>query len=234
MTICAVCGAVIRPVFRAPAPELAPDLDFRPGEPARSTLRRWVAECSGCGAAAPDLSALGPPDAAVVRGDPEYAALRAQSPAFARGFLLWALLCQRRGNAWAAAEALLQAAWAADDADETEWAVAWRQQAAAIWPPSAEIQPRLCLVDIYRRAGDFPKAAAVVETLTQARLDESSAAILAFQRRLIGDREAGRQLMSSALRPPASRPHVSYQQARHPQTGPGQGSGFWRRLFGRG
>jgi hypothetical protein len=228
MTNCAVCGAVVRPVFKAPAPELAPDLDFRPGEPARSTLRRWVAECSGCGSAAPDLSAVSPQDAVVVRTDPDYAALRTQAPAFARGFLLWALLCQRRGDPWPAAEALLQAAWAADDAEETEWAVAWRQQAASVWPPSAEIQPQLCLLDIYRRAGDFARAAALAERLAEAPLDESSAAILSFQRRLIGDREAGRQLMSSALRPPASRPHVSYTQAK-----PAPGGGFWRRLFGR-
>jgi hypothetical protein len=228
MTNCAVCGAVVRPVFKAPAPELAPDLDFRPGEPARSTLRRWVAECSGCGSAAPDLSTVSPPDAVVVRTDPEYAALRTQAPAFARSFLLWALLCQRRGDPWPAAEALLQAAWAADDAEETEWAVAWRLQAASVWPPSAEFQPQLCLIDIYRRAGDFARAAALAERLAEAPLDESSAAILAFQRRLIGDREAGRQLMSSALRPPASRPHVSYTQAK-----PAPGGGFWRRLFGR-
>ena len=229
MTSCAVCGAMVRPVFKAPAPELAPDLDFRPGEPARSTLRRWVAECSGCGAAAPDLSALSTADAEVVRADTEYAALRSQAPAFARGFLLWALLCQRRGELWPAAEALLQAAWAADDAEETEWAVAWRKQAAAVWPPSDAIQPRLCLVDIHRRAGDFSGAAAIAETLAQAPLDESSSAILAFQRRLVADGEAGRQLMSSALRPPASRPHVSYQQAR-----PVAGGGFWRRFFGGG
>jgi hypothetical protein len=228
MSLCAVCGAVVRPVFKAPAPELAPDLDFRPGEPARSTLRRWVAECSGCGSAAPDLSAIGPEDIEVVRNDPEYVALRAQAPAFARSFLLWALLCQRRGDAWAAAEALLQAAWAADDAEETEWAVTWRQQAASIWPPSKEVQARLCLVDIYRRAGDFQNAAVVAEALGQDRLDENSAAILHFQRRLITEGETGRQLMSSALRPPASRPHVSYSQARATQ-----GGGFWRRLFGR-
>lgn len=227
MSLCAVCGAVVRPMFKAPAPELAPDLDFRPGEPARSTLRRWVAECSGCGSAAPDLTALTAGDADVVRDDPEYAALRAQAPAFARVFLLWALLCQRRNDLWAAAEALLQAAWAADDAEEIEWAATWRQQAAGIWPPSSEIQPRLCLVDVYRRAGDFRNAAVVAEALAQDRLDENSAAILAFQRRLIREGEAGRQLMSSALRPPASRPHVSYNQARSPS-----GAGFWRRLFG--
>jgi hypothetical protein len=229
MSNCAVCGAVVRPAFKAPAPELAPDLDFRPGEPARSTLRRWLAECAGCGAAGPDLARLGPQDAEAVRADPEYAALRTQAPGFARGFLLWALLCQRRGDAWPAAEALLQAAWAADDAEETEWAVAWRRQAAAHWPPSDAIQPHLCLIDIHRRAGDFPSAAAAAAALARQPLDESSAAILAFQRRLIGEGDAGRQLMSSALRPPASRPHASYRQVP-----PAPGGSLWRRLFGRG
>lgn len=228
-SLCAVCGAVVRPVFQVPTPELAPDLDFRPGEPARSTLRRWVAECSGCGSAAPDLSAIGAEDVEVVRSDREYAALRAQSPVFARPFLLWALLCQRRGDAWAAAEALLQAAWAADDAEEAEWAMTWRQQAAAHWPGSREVQPRLCLVDICRRAGDFPRAAAVGEALAQEPLDESSMAILSFQRRLIARRETSRQLMSSALRTPATRPMVSSHDARPSSLG-----GLWRRLFGRG
>jgi hypothetical protein len=229
MSLCAVCGAVVRPVFKAPAPELAPDLDFRPGEPARSTLRRWVAECLGCGSAALNLSAIGAADIEIVRADPEYAALRDQAPAFARSFLLWALLCQRRGEIWAAAEALLQAAWAADDADEGEWAATWRKQATAIWPASIEIQPRLCLVDIYRRTGDFQNAAAIAETLAHGALDENSAAILQFQQRLIAERESGRQLMSSALRPPAFRPHVCDSQVRA-----AAGGGFWRRLLGRG
>jgi len=230
-SLCAVCGAVVRPEFKAPAAELSPDLDFRPGEPARSTLRRWVAECSGCGAAAPNLSALTEADAEIVRSDPEYAALRAQAPAFARNFLLWALLSQRRGDIWPASEALLQAAWAADDAGEAEWAQLWRSQAAELWPGSREVQPRLCLIDVTRRAGDFARAAVVAEALLEEPLDESSAAIVAFQRRLIADRETGRQLMSSALRPPASRPHVSYNQSRSAEAG--GFLGFWRRLFGR-
>lgn len=232
MSLCAVCGVVVKPVFQTPVPERTPDLDFRPGEPARSTLRRWVAECSGCGAAAPDLSAIREADVAVVREDPEYAALRDQAPAFARAFLLWALLCQRRGDQWAAAEGLLQAAWAADDADEADWAQSWRLQAAALWPQTEEVQPRLCLIDIYRRAGAFAKAAAVAEQLGQEPLDDSAAAVLAFQKHLIVKGETGRQLMSSALRPPAARPHVSHATVRR-QAPQGVG-GFVRRLFGRG
>jgi hypothetical protein len=37
--------------------------------------------------------------------------------------------------------------------------------------------------------------------------------------------------MSSALRPPATRPHVSYNQSRSAEAG--GFLGFWRRLFGR-
>ena len=231
-SLCAVCGAVVRPEFKAPAAELSPDLDFRPGEPARSTLRHWVAVCSGCGAAAPDLTKLTEADIEVVRNDPEYAALRDQAPPFARHFLLWALLSQRRGDAWPAAEALLQAAWAADDAEDAEWAQTWRLQAAEFWPGSREVQPRLCLIDMARRAGDFARAAVVAEALLEEPLDESSMAIVDFQRRLIADRETGRQLLSSALRPPAARPHVSYNQA-NADAGGGLG-GLFRRLFGRG
>ena len=232
-SLCAVCGAVVRPEFKAPPPELAPDLDFRPGEPARSTLRHWVAVCSGCGAAAPNLASLTEADVEIVRGDPEYAALRSQAPAFARNFLLWALLCQRRDDAWGAAEALLQAAWAADDAEEVEWAQAWRVQAAEIWPDSREIQPRVCLIDITRRAGDFARAAVIAEALVDEQLDENSAAILAFQRRLIAERDSGRQLLSSALRPPSTRPHVSLNERQSSEGGLGSPGGFWRRLFGR-
>jgi hypothetical protein len=229
MILCAVCGAPVRPRFEPPAAELAPDLDFRPGEPARSTLRRWIGECSGCGAAAPDLAALSTEAGEIVRSDPEYAAIRCQAPAFARPFLLWALLCQRDGRQWGAAEALLQAAWSADDGEEVEWAVSWRRQAASIWPATEEVRPRLCLLDIHRRAGDFQNAAGLIEALAATDLDDPSATILDFQRRLVAARETGRQLLSSALRPPATRPHVSYRQRLAPL-----GGGFWQRLLGRG
>ena len=43
---------------------MAPDLDGRPGEPARSTLPRWVQVCPACNAAARDLSFLAPGAAA--------------------------------------------------------------------------------------------------------------------------------------------------------------------------
>ena len=70
---CAVCGTRAAPRFRMPRAEGSPDLDLRPGEPARGTLARWIAVCGGCGAAAPDLSVL-PEDAAAIVRSVAYAA----------------------------------------------------------------------------------------------------------------------------------------------------------------
>ena len=68
---CALCGAPVRPPHHAPAPETAPDLDMRPGEPTRSTLPGWVATCPQCGACAPDLATL-PAAARAIVSSPEY------------------------------------------------------------------------------------------------------------------------------------------------------------------
>ena len=56
-------------------------------------------------------------------------------------------------------------------------------------------------------------------------LDENSAALLAFQRDRIAARDPARHMISSALRPPARRPHVTHGRA--------EATGFWGRLFGR-
>ena len=59
--VCGACGSAVRAPFRAPQPEIAPDLDMRPGEPARSTLRDWIQVCPKCGAAAPECLPCPPP-----------------------------------------------------------------------------------------------------------------------------------------------------------------------------
>lgn len=217
---CSVCGAPVRPPFRAPAAELAPDLDHRPGEPARSTLPRWVATCRRCGASGPDLSAL--PDGAgdAVRSD-DYRALRASGPAMP--FLRWALICERTGDPAAAAEATLHAAWALDDAGQD--AADLRRRAAALFGEPDDSEDALRLIDVLRRAGEFAAAASRAAALEGAVLDENSAAILAFQRDRIAAADPARHMISSALRPPARRPHVTHGQA--------EATGFWGRLFSR-
>jgi hypothetical protein len=213
---CGVCGGPVGLPFRAPPPELAPDLDLRPGEPTRSTLPRWVETCPHCQAAAPDLAAL-PSQLRSTVDSPIYRNLPTTCPSYALPFLRWAALCP-------AAEAWLQAAWSADDAADTANAIVWRHAAAASWGATDDPAHALPLLDILRRAGDFAAAAAVADRLAGARLDGNAAAILAFQRARIAAGDSGRHLISSALRPPASKPHVAHTQPRK--------TNFWSRLFG--
>lgn len=217
---CSVCGVPVRPPFRAPTAELAPDLDHRPGEPTRSTLPRWIATCRRCGASGPDLAALPAGADEVVRSDP-YRALRTPGPAMP--FLRWALVCEQTGDLPAAAEATLHAAWALDDAGQD--AADLRRRAVALFGEPGGPEDALRLIDMLRRAGDYAAAEARAASLDGTALDENSAAILAFQRQRIAAADPARHMISSALRPPARRPHVTHGRA--------EATGFWGRLFSR-
>ncbi len=138
-------------------------------------------------------------------------------------FLRWALICERTGDAAAAAEATLHAAWALDDAGEP--AADLRRRAAALFGNSGGLEDALRLIDVLRRAGDFAAAASRAAALDGMALDENSAAILAFQRDRIAAADPARHMISSALRPPARRPHVTHGRA--------EATGFWGRLFSR-
>ena len=219
--LCANCAAPARPPFQAPPPELAPDLDLRPGEPTRSTLPRWVLTCRRCGVSAPDLARL-PPGAREAVAAAAYQAL--SGPAPEAPFLRYALLCEAAGETSEAAEAVLQAAWALDDAGRD--AAPPRLRAAALWGEGGTMQDALRVTDVLRRAGAFAEARAQADRLlARAGLEETDRAVLAYQQTLIAARDDGRHLLSSALRPPARTPHASHgRPARR---------GFWQRLAGR-
>lgn len=219
---CGVCGAPVRAAFRAPQPEIAPDLDMRPGEPARSTLRDWIQVCGRCGAAAPDLTAL----PATVRGVVESDAYRMLSTAGSEEtlpFRRWAMICEHTGNRAEQAEALLQAAWAADDAAAMTEPATLRGEVAALWADTTDIELGLRRLDVLRRAGQFDAAEGWARVLSERGADELAATIIAFQRTRIAQRDIGRHLISSALPPPSHAPHVSH--------GKRATTGFWSRLL---
>lgn len=222
---CALCGTPVRGQFRARQPEIAPDLDMRPGEPVRSTLRDWVEICGTCGAAAPDLAALPPEAKSVVESAP-YRALATETLEESLPFLRWAMICRGIGNNAEAAEATLQAAWAADDAATVAAAAALRKQVAELWGEPEDEETALRQIDVLRRAGEFEKATDRAAALEKSGMSELARQIVAFQRARIEARDIGRHLISSALPPPAVAPHVSHghQQRTSPR--------FWSRLFG--
>jgi hypothetical protein len=219
---CAVCGAPARAAFVAPQPEIAPDLDMRPGEPARSTLPDWIQQCPRCRAAAPDLAALPPGAKAVVESD-EYRALSTSGLEETLPFRRWALICERAGDRAQQAEALLQAAWAADDAAVMTDAARLRTEVAALWDGTEDVELGLRRLDVLRRAGQFDTAAAWAKVLAGREQEETGRLIIAFQQARIATRDIGRHLISAALPPPSATPHVSHGKRAQP--------GFWSRLL---
>jgi hypothetical protein len=219
---CGVCGAPAQPAFRAPQPEIAPDLDMRPGEPARSTLRDWVVVCPTCGAAAPDLAALPGSARAVVESD-EYRMLSTSALEETLPFRRWALICAGSGDRAQQAEALLQAAWAADDAAAMSEAAGLRTEVAGLWDGTEDVEVGLRRLDVLRRAGLFEAAAAWAARMTERGADEVGRSVIEFQQAQIAARDIGRHLISSALPPPAYAPHVSH--------GKRATTGFWSRLL---
>ena len=216
---CGACGAAARPPFRPPQVESSPDLDLRPGEPARSSLRKWIQTCAVCEGCAPDLGRLGHA-ATMLMGSPDYAGLK--SPRYAVPFLRWALLCPQAERA----EALLMAAWMADDARDAAAAVKFRRQSIRNWPEGADLASGLKLVDVMRRAGDLVDAERTAQALLGVAKDEMSFRILAFQLARVAAQDSGRQLLASAVPPPAHRPHVAVGRQQ-------TAKGFWSRLLGR-
>jgi hypothetical protein len=195
---CSLCGGPARPPFHAPRPpEITPDLDMRPGEPVRSTLRDWLQACGNCHAAAADLSVLPPAARSVVQSAP-YQALSLEAAEDTLLFRRWAMICLALDDKPAAAEALLQGAWAADDAADMTEAAKLRRDVAALWADDPDPATALRSLDVLRRAGDFAGAEALGAKLAAATPDAFTAAVVAFQRARVAERDIGRHLLSSA------------------------------------
>ena len=232
---CGVCGHESRqPSFRPPAPEQAPDLELRPGEPVRSTMARWLQACPHCGYAAPDIAEAHPAAAQAVAAAP-YRALIADTahPVLARRFLAWAHVLEETGALHAAAEATLHAAWVADDLNRDDLARLWRREAVALWRsgPALDAEQSVRVIDALRRAGDFAEAEGAAEALAALNPPEAVAQVTALEARLITAEDTGRHSIASALAPPARRPHVTHQPKKRPPEGGGLKS-WRRRLFG--
>jgi hypothetical protein len=204
---------------------------MRPGEPTRSTLSRWVQTCRGCGASAPDLARL-PVSAKRVVDSNQYRAVPKRSE---QAFLRWAMIAGAIGEPSEAGQATLEAAWMLDDAGRD--AAELRRLAASLLAHAPTMQDQLRLVDVLRRAGEFDAAQArIADLLARRGLDETSAAILAYQQDLIASRDPERHLLSSALRPPAQRPHVTHgRDAGKADAGNDKAAkkGLWQRFTGR-
>ena len=227
---CGVCGTGSRQSrFRPMPPEGAPDLDLRPGEPLRSTMAAWLQQCPHCGYVAPEIARAHPAAVEAVGTAPFRALIAdASHPPLSRRFLAYAYVLEESGALHAAAEATLQAAWAADDARKPDLARAWRGDAVALWRagPPLDAEQTVRVVDALRRAGAFPDAGATADQLAASHPPEAVAGVVALEQRLVALGDSGRHTVASALPPPARRPHASHGSIARRNVG----GGIWDRL----
>jgi hypothetical protein len=179
----------------------APDLDFRPAEPARSTMLAWVQRCASCGHCARRIDDA-PDDLDDVVATAPYRSQVVENgmPELARSLLCVAHLAEWYGDEAEAARCAVQAAWVCDDAGEPECSRRCRLRAVElVYGCQAEgdsifqdgFADYALIVDLYRRAGRFKDAVRQAEIELDGA-EEYIVELLSFSRALAlaGDADA--------------------------------------------
>jgi len=174
----------------------SPDLDLRPPEMRRSTMRFWVQKCPHCGYIASDISEL-TGDVALVTS-PAYTELlnNQRYPRLAAQFLAHAILLDH-SHPEQAVQSRLHAAWVCDDAEQLELARECRQRAAetlAARKPFEDsdhgVAQGAVLVDMLRRSEQFDQALSECHALlSMASAKDFLRLVLEYQCRLISKRD---------------------------------------------
>lgn len=207
---CSVCGA--QNAFTGIGSTNAvgsPDLDTRPPEMERSTIFAWVQRCPECGYCASDVSAILPEARAVAIGkeykdqlnDPMY-------PELANSFLCKAIVDRESKDYSEATWALIHAAWACDDSDHPDQAMACRQKAADMLTIAEEHGQQVAgqdgtstaiLVDLLRRSGRIDQARTVIAERRRQIAEDVIVSIMDFQSALIEKNDLSRYTIAEAL-----------------------------------
>jgi hypothetical protein len=206
---CGVCGTDIQCTVSLSAVFAggSADLDLRPPEDERSTMREWLQECHACRYVAPELFGSPSADNSVVES-PGYVRFAASTllPPVANRFARYALLNaddhQIRGLA------LLHAAWACDDAKRKDAAKDFRRQSSDALlrlRPFGQSEDGttlgVILVDILRRARRFQAATDLIRDLRERSGVDSyppMPAMLDFQLGICRRRDDRRHSISDA------------------------------------
>ena len=200
---CGLCGSPSRQaISQAAESRQPPDLDTRPGEPLRSTLRFWMQLCPECGYASSDISVIHE-DASDFVATPEYQRQRFDSatPEAARTFLCHALILNHVKQYADAGWTALHAAWACDDAEDDASAQRARLKAIDYWKHGkrhaqafGERPEEFALAtDVLRRASRFEDALVTcTEGIALEDVEPVIQHILLFEKTLIQSRDRGR------------------------------------------
>lgn len=210
---CRACGATSEQEKLAGTTSFGwPDLDLRPPEMRRSTMRVWLQECPSCGFVAADLSKVSDAERNAIKGHvagpmwEEFLAGRDGPDALAKRFERRAFIEWQTNRQGLAGYRMLCAAWDADDRGDLAGAKDYREQAAVFLEVALANDPdakeatdwTIQLVETLRRLGSFDKAEEYADRLignASAKID----AIGRFQLRMILELDTNRYTMGDAL-----------------------------------
>lgn len=206
---CAVCGKKVK--YTAVSSTNAyewPDLDMRPSEMDRSTMRLWVHTCPSCGYSASDLSKRVERLSEVVRSDSYQQQLNnPEFPGLANAFLCSSLIWEHTGNYSRAGWYSIYAAWACDDADNDGGAKKCRIRALSLLQKAKETGQSFAkhvgveeaiAVDLLRRSGQFELALKACDGLKKTS-ERIISDILRFQKILISKPDIARHTVAEAI-----------------------------------
>jgi hypothetical protein len=181
-----------------------PDLDTRPAEPMRATLKVGQ-RCPSCGYCARDLEDKSPSASRVVN----HPAYRRQlenriNPELVNTFICRAIIARADEDMESSAWALIQATWACDDEGTPDQSVECRKVASDFIMKfrhtfsAPEDVITAITVDLLRRAGSFEEALALIADKEASVREEPFQKILRFQMALIAKRDTERHTVEEA------------------------------------
>jgi hypothetical protein len=206
---CGLCGSASKhEIPKAASSREAPDLDTRPGEPLRSTIKHWMQTCPECGYVAADISSVHE-DASDFIATQDYQRQRFDSttPDVARPFLCHALILNHVKQYADAGWTALHAAWASDDANDEAAARKARELAIHYWKHGKRHGQAFgdltgdefaLAADVLRRAGHFEEALVTcTEGIGLEELDPVIEHVLLFEKTLIQRRDSSRYSLAT-------------------------------------
>lgn len=208
--VCGACGHVFTASLILSTHTFgSPDLDTRPPEAQRSTMRAWVHRCPGCGYCSRSPSRFDESLRATLQSEAYRAVLTDTSiPELAGSFAAVSLLSDAAGQRRDAGWSLLHAAWACDDAELEVQAASLRGRAADRFlaslgdpGPSGE-QPgsrEAITVDCLRRSGRFAEALQLIEVGLAKDYGDIIHAVLRLQRVLVTAEDTAGHLLDEAF-----------------------------------
>ncbi|MDM8539737.1 hypothetical protein QUF90_01490 [Desulfococcaceae bacterium HSG9] len=177
-----------------------PDLDTRPPEMVRSTIKYQVERCPSCLYCAGDISKGDASIVRIVKSDEYRHQIEKRIyPEWSSSFICTAYIEQMQGQYDSAAWSAIHAAWGCDDYGESDDARKCRLRAIELieqgekYGKTVATEDGSCdliKIDLLRRAGEFDRALAVVEKTLQTDVIAFIEKILRFQKQLIEKKDA--------------------------------------------